>query len=332
MRILEIVEIINGKLLNTPSISAFTHITTDLDKVSRGALFFVSAQSQIPQAIKLGAYGVVFESNLTKIIDNEIAWIEVDSLQDASIRLMRYQILTQSMHLLFLKPIEFELALQICAKNENLFLQGSFLECLEAVQNQNAKRIIIKDTHLLDLSLDYTSSIEPAQDPFKIISYTLFTSKLYYNGERYEIPIPHFLLKPLASVITLFQNEGIELDLASIKGIDEFQPLFINTRNKLCKYGQSERVLIAQTALQEFKDILAYMLRHAKWAQVICFAPQDYVEFFDQLAPTYPYQSTQDLLAQIKTATFNFALIFDTSTQDLLEYLQQPDQEQSLFE
>ena len=58
-------------------------------------MFIAFDDSSIEDAILNGAYGIVF-SKPTQISDSEIAWIKVQSLDDALKRLLRFKLLDKN--------------------------------------------------------------------------------------------------------------------------------------------------------------------------------------------------------------------------------------------
>ena len=76
MKISSIVDIIDGSLLNSPSIPFIYSIKTNVRKIKEGDLFIAKNSDDIELAIKNGAFAIIIEKNLP-IIDNEIAWIKV---------------------------------------------------------------------------------------------------------------------------------------------------------------------------------------------------------------------------------------------------------------
>ena len=87
MRIDTIVNLVDGELVNSGYISEINQFSNNLKKVKRENLFISNDIEEIKEAIKKGAYGVLFSKDLN-IIDDEIAWIKVDNIQDALFRLL----------------------------------------------------------------------------------------------------------------------------------------------------------------------------------------------------------------------------------------------------
>lgn len=331
MRINELIGIIQGTLLNDPPLSYFENFTTNLAKVVRGTLFIATTQEDAQEAIALGAYGIVFEDGEIGMIDNEIAWIKVDSLQDSITRFIRYQLLSQQIRLVYLSLIEFEIAEQITQDSEVGFLRGGYADFLELTQTPVSK-IITNDKLFLELSFDYTESISPSVQPFRVISYTLFDTKIYFNSERYTIGLPSLFLDSLSCVIEVLQTEEIEFRLENFESITPLKPNFISSQGTLCKYGQSGRVVIAEQNFEAFKQYATYITLNAKWAKILFFVPEEYFEIFEQIAPTMSYKNPQELLELYKTQNYNFGLTLGINQDFLTTHLQPTQTQTNLFD
>ncbi|WP_051420555.1 hypothetical protein [Helicobacter pametensis] len=329
MRVNAVAEIVNGNLLNQPPISHFENITTQITHVMRGTLFICTKESDAREAIMLGAYGILFEDGDLQVIDEECAWIKVDSLQDAITRLIRYKLLSRNISVIYLKNIEYEIAKEITTDPTLDFLQGGYSDFLESTQKQGIQKIITNNTALLEVPLEFTRSILPDNEPFKIISCTLFDSKIYFDSKRYTLSLPSIFLGYLSSVITLFLNEGIYFSLEYFKSIPYLKPIFIAANNLLCPHGQSGRVLLAEEQQEHFRFYASYLQENAKWAKIAFFVPQSKIFLFpDALS----YTDSDSLFEAIKNTKFNFALILGVNSAFLLDHLQNSAIESSLFD
>lgn len=331
MRINEIVEIIHGNLLNNPPLSAFENVTTNLANVRRGSLFIATTPQSAKEAIALGAYGIVFEDGDMPMIDNEVAWIRVDLLQDAITRFIRFHLLMRNISLLYFPSIEFEIAREIINDEHTCILEGGYGDLLESIQQEDLKNLILKNSSLLELSIEDTPMHTSENMPFRIISCTLFDSKIYYNSQRHIISLPSLFLKNLANVISTCQIHNIQISLENFQPISHLKPNFVDSKNLLCKFGQSGRVIIAEKDLNAFKEYSGYILANAKWAKVSLFVPQEYHEIFSSVCTCYAYNSLENLLKELERP-YNFAIVFGVDDQFLLENLKSPTESAGLFD
>ena len=96
MQISSILDIIDGSLINSPSISFIYSIKTNVSKVKEGDLFLARNLDEIQQAIKNGAFAIIVDTN-TAIIDNEIAWIKVQDMDLCIIKLLRFKLAVKNL-------------------------------------------------------------------------------------------------------------------------------------------------------------------------------------------------------------------------------------------
>ncbi|RDU71484.1 hypothetical protein [Helicobacter brantae] len=331
MRINEIVEIIHGTLLNNPPLSSFENITANLARVQRGSLFIATTPESAKEAIALGAYGIVFEDGDMPMIDNEVAWIRVDLLQEAMTRFIRHRLLIQQIGVIFFDDIEFSIAQEIIIDERVALVSGGYADLLEATQNPLIGKIITCNPQLLEISLEYTQGSYVEHKPFKLLSYTLFDSKIYFDSQRYTLPLPSLFLEQLASVIVLCQSEEIALTLAHFQSIPYFKPHFIDARGNLCRFGQSGRVLIAERDLESFKKYSAYILHNAKWAKVLLFVPTQFLEIFSSIAQCVGYESEEELLCSLKE-NYHFGMILGVGEDFITQHFTEAQEGAGLFD
>ncbi|PAF42954.1 hypothetical protein [Helicobacter sp. 11S03491-1] len=327
MRVNEAVEIINGELASTPAISSFRGVATCIEEVKKGYLFIAKNSDEIDGAIALGAYGIVYDKYV-QMVDGEIAWIKVNSLDDAIIRLIRYQFLSEKIEVFFVSEIEYEIAHQIVTDISISFFDEDLLNLLSFMdKNPDLKGIVIRDRALLELILEYTQTILPQEYPFKLIMATLFESKIHYKLAQYDLKLPGLFLPELSSVIDLCITHQIAFDLKYFSHIPYMQPNFINAHAKLVGYGQTDKVVIAEKDINKFKKYITYIALNAKWGKLMLFLPKGYEEVFDVMAQNEIYQEENDLSFLLKKYNYNFALILGLDNTSLTHLLTTPQTE-----
>lgn len=320
----EAVEIINGNLANTPAIAGFNSIATSIGEVKRGCLFIAKNPNEIDGAVALGAYGVVYD-RYVQMVDGEIAWIKVVSIADAIIRLVRYKFLTEKIEVIFASEIQYDIALEIITDSAVGFFDEGIFDLLGFMgKNTNLKAIVIKNKNLLNFALEHTSINQPQEFPFKIATATLFETKINYKFAQYELRLPNLFLPELSGVIELCVTQNIAFDLKKYSSIPHMQPNFINACAKLVSYGQTDRVVIAQKNIEDFKRYITYIALKAKWGKLMLFLPEGYEEVFDVVAQNEIYHNENELANLLKKQIYNFALIFGLNNSALTKILMTP--------
>ncbi len=119
MKLELLLDIMYAELLNAPYISAFSNIAFDLRDIHRGSLLFLTNDDIVIEAIQKGAYGIITDtlpSPAMRNIDNEIAWIYVEDMQQGMRRLLRYLLMQGNVKLVYLTNLELYMAKDLMPK------------------------------------------------------------------------------------------------------------------------------------------------------------------------------------------------------------------------
>lgn len=277
MKIETLANLVQGELLNSPFISEVTSFTMDVDEVIRGSCFFVTNSEDIKYAIKNGAYAIV-SKNYEKIVDNEIAWIKVDSIKDAILEIFKYESLKEKIY--FCNEIEEELIEKMNLNKNVIILKNS---------NDLLKALNINNKFLITSNEKYKSLIKFEELGSKDINLeyvSLFKSK--YNG--IEINLPFVYKEFFARVLNFFNRYNLKYTLEF--ELDRFKPIFVDYQFNEVEYGSSERVLISGIKNDKFLfDELNFIIDKTKHAKTIIVN-----------------ENNKDLLKK----GFNFAVLVDT--------------------
>jgi ferrochelatase len=186
VQISSILDIVDGKLLNSPSISFIYSIKTNAKKVKEGDLFIAKDSNNIELAIKNGAFAIVIEENFP-IIDNEIAWIKVENIENIIIKLIRYKLSIVNLKAYFCDKPTYQL-LKIYSnyfskdiklipnKLENLFKN------IDEIENENT--IICSNSEILNKIYPQNKNFNELTTKLEIqnlIEHSLFETSFSYN-------------------------------------------------------------------------------------------------------------------------------------------------------
>jgi len=127
MRLENLLALTHASLKSDPCVSNFENIIFNVNKVNRGDLFIVKNIQDIPEAIKNGAYGIFYESP-TEILDNEIAWIQTDNIDDALKRLLRFRLIEKEVIAYECNEIVLKLAMNCSTDNHFIVVYGDTQE------------------------------------------------------------------------------------------------------------------------------------------------------------------------------------------------------------
>ena len=124
MRLENFLALTHGKLLNEPCVNSFENTVFKASKVKRGDLFFAYDAQDIELAVINGAYGIVFNKS-TQIIDSEIAWINVNNIDEAVKRLLRFKMIEKEIVAYECNEIILKLALQVITQANFVVVHGN---------------------------------------------------------------------------------------------------------------------------------------------------------------------------------------------------------------
>jgi ferrochelatase len=256
LKIETLVNLIGGELLNSPYISEVTSFTDDKDSVTRGGCFFVKKSEDIKKAVKNGAYAIVSE-NFENIIDKEIAWIKVDSIEKSVFDIFKYENLKSKVF------YTDDITLHIIEKmnlNNNLIILNSTADLLKAL-NINNKYLLTSDKIYCELF----SNIEMlVGKDLNLKQQTLFKS-IY---EKEEINLPFVYKDEFSKAIKFFEDNELKYTLEF--ELDRFKPQFIDFKFRKVAFGESDRVLILGIKNDKyfFKE-LNYLIDNTKHAKTV---------------------------------------------------------------
>lgn len=256
MKIETLTNLIGGELINRPYISEVVHFTGNIEDVNRGSCFFAFKTSEIPEAIRRGAYAIITQKYVD-VLDKEIAWIKVDDFKKAIFNIFKYENLKHTIYLvdkitlMLIKSISNDKRV-VVLENENDFFDAI---------NLREKFIFTSDKSFEKLF----ANIQYLED-FDINLKQLGLFKSVYNNQ--EINLPYVYKNQFSKVINFFEKKSIKYSLEF--ELNRFKPVFVDYLNREVGFGQSERVIV--TGLQNdeiFFDELNFIIQNTKHAKVL---------------------------------------------------------------
>lgn len=328
MRLSEVVSIVRGLLQNTPSISAFENISSDVEKIQRGWLFVAQNPEDIPQAITQGAYGIVYPKDMRMQEDTrwndplwqEIAWIEVIDIKEAIKRLIYYKMLVWDIQMVSVNAIEYAISTSIITDKSVCLTQGDFQALLESL-HPHIRYIMTSNQDVLFLATNIMSVLKPLNPPFELLAYTLFDVRLLLDGREYLLELPYLFVDALSVVCAFCQAHGIEYNLDKFESLCVLKPNFIDPKGRIRDFGQTQRVVIAQSDKAYFLDFIRYFDTYAKWGKRLYVIPESSVSDMPQDRDFVVYDNDDELSALIRHRQYNFMLILGIDDAALMDIL-----------
>ncbi len=309
MKIEDILNITQGELINSPSIQAIQSATAFPSKVEMGDLFFATKPEDIELAVKNGAYGVIFEGEAPKEKDSEIAWIRVESIKEASFRLLRYVQLKKGSKFYLLKPQEVSFLRMILKyKGDIEILDSNWIKAFESILNGQKDIFVSNNEELIKAVEPNFREIENKKEG-EIINDTLFKSTFKVDGFIYqekELTPIHF--DYLLRAVALLEELGLEYSLDRLRYTKHFIPIFIDRNGEKIQSGKSEKVAIFCDNLDDIVKAREYIKRENRWLKSIVLTPPKIK--VDNLKRAEWFESEDEAKEILKSQDFNYAFIY----------------------
>jgi len=301
MRIENLVFLIGGELKSSPSICEINDFSFDAHSLKRGNLFFAKNKNEIDVAIQNGAYAVIFEG-WTQIVDSEIAWIKVENLEIAALKLLRFYLIQKDIPIIKFDQLEYDIFKSISNDKNVLYIDDDFINSFINLYKKDIKFAIIKDIEILKkISLDFlTPNIEDKINITK--SYIFETSFIYKNSYFERVHIAPIFIKSLNKVLNILDSYNIDYVVKNIEKLNHFKPIFIDNSFNIKEFGKSDKVLILEDCYNLLNIEKEFLEKNIKWAKKIYISDRKIKEFI--------YEKDFDKIREVLyNLTFNFALI-----------------------
>lgn len=312
MKLTSILDITQGRLLTSPSISSFDNITVDLKKVHRGSLYIAMTEESAAEAIERGAYGVMTQKKFS-FPDQETAWILVDAIDLALIRLLRYFLIKGKSRFYLTTPVSVDILEKILQDPTTVALRGTIPGVFETISYHLGQECVFYSSHESFLRSVFPSykQIKPVeQRPFEVLSHTLFTTSLFFHGEFYRhLHFPYLYINELAAVMHWAKEKELSHDLNKLDGFDHFVPVFIDRHHHPVSFGKSNRVLIFEKDSKLCALSIAYIRLHTRWGKSWFLLPESWKNDIEDQANCLFYGKETDIFEMIPQTDFHFLFI-----------------------
>lgn len=309
MRLENFLALTQATLVNEPYINSFENIVFEASKIKRGDLFFAYDYKNIELAVANGAYGVVFESP-TQISDSEIAWIKVNSLDNALKKLLRFKMIEKEIVAYECNEIVLKLSLQIITQLNFISLTGDLKSIFKSLWNAENKTTVLFCPVLSDREIFANVKKIPTNsfESIVIMEQTLFETSFIYDNIFYERQlISPFFIPYLEELLHLLKTLKINYKLKKFTPINHFEAVFTNKKFEIKSFGTSDKVLIFEPNINLIDSQILFLQRHASWANIIFIAPSHIKSYENK--NIFIYKNEKDIINILKNNNFHFALI-----------------------
>ena len=245
MKISSLVDIVGGTLLNSPAISFITQIHTQIHKINDGDLFLSSSQEDIDNAITRGAFCIVTDNSHINIQDSEIAWILVDDINKASIKILRFLLANHNLQSYFCDVVYYEILFALNPDKTKYIFVNSAKELIEKIFTISDEQILIsKNKQLIyDIYPKTQNFISNTYEVSNLTIHSLFEVSYAFNSRYYsKLRLPFIYLNHLLDVQNFYSLEII--DELKVKNIQVMQSIFLNKSLQIVDFGKSNRFII----------------------------------------------------------------------------------------
>jgi len=312
MRLENILALTHGTLVNEPFVREFENVVFTAKSVKRGDLFLAFNEDEIEEAIVAGAYGIMF-CKPTQISDSEIAWIKVDDLYDALVRIIRFKLIDKEIVVYECSEVILKLALQIMTESNFIALNGSLQNNFKRLWEIENGSVILFSPALL--SKDVFTNIQTlstnALEKINVIEQTLFETSFIYENTFYERQlISPFFIPYLEILFHFLKRNKINFRLRKFQPIDHFEAVFTNKNFEIKEFGTSDKVLIFEKNVELIERQMEFLQQQAAWAKLLYLLPQRLkLPQIKSCENVIYYKSINDIKNLLRKHSFHFAFI-----------------------
>ena len=312
MRLENILALTKGVLHSSPNVTLFENLAFEASKVKRGSLYVAYASDDIQEALSNGAYGVLFDKP-TQMGDKEVAWIKVESLDEALKRLLRFYLLEKELLVYACDPITLHLASSVSAPANFCYVEGTMAQVWEKLWPLEKKSVVLYSQALTDpeIFIETNQLIRAQESTITIVEQTLFETSFIHNDTFYERQmLSPFFIPYLEHLLFFYTFMRIPFQLKSFGKMGHFVPVFTNSRLEIKEFGSSERVVIFEPFLELIDEQRDFLHTQASWAKLLYFVPDTMrssitIGMDNILFYRYP----EEILTLLQTNDFHFALV-----------------------
>ena len=332
MKISSIVDIVDGELLNSPSISFINNISSDANKVKTSDMFIAKNIEDLKIALQNGAYAVIFEKDF-EVIDNEIAFIKVKNLELALLKIVRYKLSTLKIKSYFCTDETFDM-LKLYQNNHTkpIFLISKNIEkAFKFIDDiKDGDILISKNKKLLESIYPDSKDFEKKLDENNIknlIKHSLFELSFSYKDIYFsKLRLSKIYLNSFLNIYDFFKGN---IDISKLKLYSNFKAIFIDKDFQPIESGKSDSFIICQTNKNLIPIEIAYLKNEFKYAKTI-FVSKYKISFLDEKEQII-INNIEDLKNILKNLKFNCVYLIGFTNQESFEFLQNSQKLQALF-
>lgn len=329
MQISSLIDIIGGRLLNSPSISFIYSFKSDPSKVKEGDLFIAKRIDDIEIAVKNGAFAIITEQ-VYPIIDKEIAWIRVDSINLCIIQLLRFKLATFNLEAYYCDKISYDLLNSYAnSSNKNIrFIPNNlegFIKYLDELEDNDV--IICEDKSILDKIYPNNNNFnKKVYEITNLVEHSLFEVSFSYKNIYFpKIKIASIYIPQLISIYDFFEGQ---IEFSKLKSFNHFKPLFLDKNFEITDFGKSDKFVLSQNNEELILDEVSYIKNRYKYAKTIFITSTYSTKLSEEQIIV---ENLDDIKKSLKNNSFNAAYIIGFNFDEINKNLIKLEKQDTLF-
>lgn len=331
MQITSILDIVDGRLLNHPSISFIYSIKTNPKKVKEGDLFVVQNDEDISLALENGAFALILEKDIV-IEDKEVAWIRVNSLKEAMIKLIRYLLSNKRLTVFYCNEVSYSL-FEILRKptvHTNIKIMPrnltSFFKLIDDLEENDT--LIGSNQEVIDdiypVNFNFNTKIYDIQN---LIEHSIFETT-FSHRDRYFSKLKISSLY-VTEFLDVYSYLGFDADIHKLKKFHNLKPIFVDKIINHTDFGKTDKFLVAQNNEKLITKEINYLKNKYKYAKILYITTKD---IDDNKDIDYTFiNSLEDLKELLKKVQFNAVYFIGVNFDDLYNEISKQNNEPSLI-
>ena len=322
-----LVRIVNGKMLNHPSVSAVESFSICAHKIHKKAAFIAvnASAKDVETAIANGAYAVIFDSDF-KVSNDEVAFIKVENLNVALLRMIKFLGDIWRHQFVLIDEIQASILRFISVPKNLIFAPNTLHELFIHLISHEQKHIYFtKNREVLQLLEISYQKIEKDENLSETYSGSIFYSSFIYDEIYYSnLVFPQIFLPDLCGILKFLGRKNIEFRLQNFSALSHFEPIFVDKFLNITPFGESYRAFIIESDKELFVRAAQYLRAKFRDKILICASWDDE---FGETAIDFRFSK----LEMLKTIPeFHYALIYGNRA-DIVSFLSQKPREKNLF-
>jgi hypothetical protein len=216
-------------------------------------------------AVQNGAYAII-STNIQNTLDNEIAWIEVASIQKALFALLRYR-LSSSTQILLLSNISFAILQITTTKGFHTFFNNVSDEFAK-LYKQPPSILLVQDQKSAQMLGSQQHSFPFDKESLNIIKQNpLYCSFCFEDRYFEDIRITSVFFDELLLSIHIAILFQIPFQLAKLSYFAPIEITYIDSKLNPLEFGKNDKIFIHIDDIDHYDDFIKQLIAYYKWSR-----------------------------------------------------------------